>query len=679
MNYIITKHPRFFDKIGKYNFCNLSDMVLPEEIAIDTETTGLSPLDCDIFCVQIGTGKNNYLIHMYDNNYEFSDLVPFIKNKTLIGQNLLFDIGFFYKYGFYPTKIKDTMLATKILYNGDYNNLRADFQSIMKRELDVWYDKTTQKNIHIVKLSMDTAIQYSFNDVDRLLECHTLLEKKINDGGFTDTYALHCRFVRALAYMEGCGLPLNGKMWSEKMIVDKKNATDYGKEIEEYIFDNIPSFADHQVDMFSTKKKIHVSINSPKQMIPVFNALGVKTINKEGKDSIKEDVISKTKHEFVDLWLKYQNAQHRVTTFGSKIYDKIINGRIYTSFNPMVETARLSSRKGGINFLNFPSDRITRDCFQTTPGNKMIVCDYSAQEGVIGADLSGDEALVASVVDGVDLHCLLAKAIFPELEGLSDEVISTKHKDKRTFSKAPRFAFSYGGNGFTVHQSTGLPLNECERIYTVFRELHAGLYAWGEEVYQKAIKDGYISSVDGWRLWLPRYDEFLAHKKEVEKITKDEWMLYREGKADYQRYWLVKEVNAKRKPEEPEMLFILHNQKGYEFYKRKKKIISDFFKAKSEYQRLCLNNPVQTRAAHMIKTALSMVYEWILENGYINEVLICNAIHDEIVLECPEYLAEKVSNMLGEKMVIAGNMYLSGLTIKADSNVGNSWEEAKYL
>jgi ribonuclease D len=31
-------------------------MILPETIALDTETTGLTPRNCDIFCVQIGTG-----------------------------------------------------------------------------------------------------------------------------------------------------------------------------------------------------------------------------------------------------------------------------------------------------------------------------------------------------------------------------------------------------------------------------------------------------------------------------------------------------------------------------------------------------------------------------------------------------------------------------------------------
>lgn len=547
----------------------------------------------------------------------------------------------------------------------------------MLKHLGIKYDKTDQKNIHIVKLSQPSTILYSFNDVDRLLELHDVLEKKIIDGGFTDTYILHCRFIRALAYMQRCGLPLDGDLWQKKMIVDKENSKKFKYEIVEYIFDKLDKYADKQVDMFSTEKRVHVKITSPKQMIPVFNALGIKTINKEGKDSIKEDVISKTKHEFVDLWLKYQEAQHRVTTFGQKVYDRMVDGRIYTTFNPMVDTARLSTRKGEINFLNFPRDKETRICFRCVDGRSMIVCDYSAQEGVIMADLSGDKAMTASVVDGVDLHCLLAKAIYPELEGLSDEEISTKHKDKRNFAKPVRFAFSYGGNDYTIWMNLSIPKPEALRIYTAFLALHSGLYEWGHKVYEKAIKDGYISSVDGWKLYLPDYESFLEHKKEVEKITRDEWTLYKEGKAEYKREWLIKEANAKREKDQPIIVFTPINLQAYTFFKKKKKVISMFFKAKSEYQRLCLNSPVQTRGAHQLKLALCYIFEWILENDLIDIVLMDNSIHDEVVLESPDQYAEMTKENVSHLMKKAGDHYLSTLTIKADANIGASWFEAK--
>jgi DNA polymerase I-like protein with 3'-5' exonuclease and polymerase domains len=384
-NYIITKHTEFFDNVGTYNFCSLDELkTLPDVIAVDTETTGLFALEEDLFCIQIGTRKDNYLVHMYDDNYTFYDVIPYIKSKTMCFHNALFDLGFMYKYNFIPENVYDTMLATKIVYNGDFKNKRADFGTMMARELDCYYDKTTQKNIHLVKLSVDTAIQYSFNDVDRLLEAHDVLVKKMEYNEQMDTYKLHCRFIKALAYMEQCGLPINPEAWEEKMFDDKVKRDDYEKMIGEFIYDNVPSLADGQGDLFEGYSKgTYVNLKSPKQMIEVFEKLDIKCKDKDGKDSIKEDILSKSDHPFVKIWLKYQEYQHRVSTFGLGVYDRIKNNRIYTNFNPMVDTARLSSRRGSINFLNFPSDEATRDCFQVGKGQKMIVCDWSGQVSII--------------------------------------------------------------------------------------------------------------------------------------------------------------------------------------------------------------------------------------------------------------------------------------------------------
>jgi len=672
MNYIICKNKKPFEAIGKYNYCTLEDMVLPDTISIDTETTGLQSRNCDIFCVQIGTGLDNYIIVMYNDNYEFFDLVPYIQNKTLIGHNILFDLGFMYKYNFYPENVLDTMLASKILYNGgvddNYTPYRHDFGSVMKRELDILYDKTDQKNINIVKLSQQSTIEYSFNDVDKLIELHNALMVKINLGGFTETYNLHCRYIKALAYIEQCGLPISPKAWKDKMIEDVNNTLKWKQIIEEYIYDNLPQFANNQIDMFDDKKRINVSISSPLQMIKVFNSLGIKTKDKDGKDSIGENIISKSKHEFVKMWLNYQEANHRVTTFGDSIYKQIENERIYTNFNPMVDTARLSTRKGNINFLNFPSDSITRKCFKANKGNVIIVCDYSGQETVVAADLSGDAAMTASVVNGDDLHCAFARILFPELKDLDDDTIIKKHKDKRQSAKSPRFAFQYGGSAYTIHQNEGIPLDEAYKIENAFKELHEGLYTWGNTEFEKAIKQGYIESADGWKLALPKFDKFKEYKDKVENITKEQWQMYKQGKLDYKKKFDEKEKGITYKYIFP---------KSVDFYVSKKTEVSQFFKLKSEYQRLCLNNPVQARSAHQLKRATVMLFDWILENGYINKIKIVNTVHDEIIVECEENLKEIAKEAIQSSMLEGGNYYLTNLKIKADANIGESWGEAK--
>ena len=205
----------------------------------------------------------------------------------------------------------------------------------------------------------------------------------------------------------------------------------------------------------------------------------------------------------------YKQAEHDVSTYGSNILNKIEDGRIYTDFNPVLDTARISTRRGGVNILNFPSNKRTRDCFVASDGHKMVVADYEGQENVVGADLHQDAMMIASIKNGDDLHSAFARLIFPELEELTDDEIKNKHKDKRQFSKAPRFCFSYGGQVLRQLRVLIFEVKEGERLEKLYKELHPGVYEWGQQKLEKSIS-GWIQveSADGFKLSLPWYDEF---------------------------------------------------------------------------------------------------------------------------------------------------------------------------
>lgn len=387
MNYIITKNKWWFDKIGEYNFCNLEDLKnLPDRVGFDTETTSLFPRLGKLFCIQIGTGKDNYIIDLQtigDDNYIPEEVFPYLKNKCLVGHNLTFDLGWCYKHGFYPDELEDTFLASKILYNGRTDIFNHSFGYVMERELGLKYDKSEQKNIAKVQLGNWKTIEYSFNDVDRILDLADTMKAKLKSEGSYPSFELHCRYIRALAYMEQCGLPTSKSAWKEKMNLDQQELEEKEAIVKNYIYDNLPEFRDNQLDLFSTNKSIKVALSSPKQMLSVFQAFKINTTDKDGKASINEAVINKTDHEFVKLWLDFQSAKHDITTYGSNILDRIENDTIYTTFNPILDTARISTRKEGINVLNFPANEKTRKCFIAHEGFKLIVADYEGRFDLI--------------------------------------------------------------------------------------------------------------------------------------------------------------------------------------------------------------------------------------------------------------------------------------------------------
>ena len=411
-------------------------------------------------------------------------------------------------------------------------------------------------------------------------------------------------------------------------------------------------------------------------MIKIFQDFGINTKNKDGKDSIEESIISKSHHEFVKMWLKFQEANHRVTTFGDNILQSIEDERLFTNFNPMVDTARLSTRKGEINFLNFPADQETRNCFKAYGDNVMVVCDFEGQENVVLADKSGDEVMTDSVVNGSCLHCAFARFLFPEITDLSDDEIKEHHSDKRSAAKSPRFAFAYGGNAFTIHVNENIPLKRAEEIEKSFKELHNGVFAWGEVELEKAIKAGYIESACGWKLHLPFFDKFKFLQGKVDSLSKEDWIRYRRGKSDYSRYYEIKRANVDL-PADKKKQFVAKYPEDLEFYRSKKETVSDYFKLRSAYQRLVLNNPIQSCASHQTKLSMLLMFEWILEQDLQWSVKIVNAVHDEIILECPFDLKEEVADKLTECMKNGANQFLANLKMGAEAHYNYTWYLAK--
>jgi DNA polymerase I-like protein with 3'-5' exonuclease and polymerase domains len=673
MNYIVTNRKNYFERIGEYNYCSLEEVSLPSKIAVDTETTSIKPHKGEMFAIQVGTGSDNYLFDL--DSVPIKDVIPLLENRVLVFHNAKFDLGWFYKYGFFPWKVRDTFLASKILHNG-LVTVRHSFGELMSRELKIDYDKSEQKNIAKVKLSTSKAIQYCFNDVDKLLELDTALNKQIIDGGYLNAYQLHRRHVRALAYMEQCGVPFSLPKWKQKIERDKLELKGKEAKVIEYIYENCPKYRTKQLDLFGIRKDITISISSPAQMINVLNDLGINTVDPEGKESTAEDVIKKTKHEFVDIFLEYKSIAHDVSTFGENFLPSMHKGRLYTSYRPIMDTARISA--GGrnadktkeINTLNMPANQKTRECVEALPGYKYLVSDYSGQETVTGADITGDEAMISSIVNNSCLHCAFARVLNPELAELSDEEIIENHKSKRQAAKGPRFCFQFGGSAFTLAQNENIPLEEAMNIENAYRELHSGIYRYGDKKILEAIELGYIESTYGFKLHLPNFDSFKNKHKWLVNLSQEFWGKYKIGKTEYR---------AEKKAKEDKELYIVGNRECYDLYKKHSYDISMYFKSKSQYYKLCLNNPTQTKAAFQTKAATNKIYEHIWKKKHFWKARISLVLHDEINMEVLERLSKEYKGVIEDAMVNQGNTFLANplLFMKAEANIGDNWYEAK--
>ena len=99
---------------------------------------------------------------------------------------------------------------------------------------------------------------------------------------------------------------------------------------------------------------------------------------------------------------------------------------------------------------------------------------------------------------------------------------------------------------------------------------------------------------------------------------------------------------------------------------------SSNFNIRSGAERIALNTPVQGTAADLIKLAMIRVYD-ALGRRYPEAKLLLQ-VHDELIVECPEGIAEDVAALVSREME---QVAVLDVPLKAEAKIGKSWYEAK--
>lgn len=99
---------------------------------------------------------------------------------------------------------------------------------------------------------------------------------------------------------------------------------------------------------------------------------------------------------------------------------------------------------------------------------------------------------------------------------------------------------------------------------------------------------------------------------------------------------------------------------------------SSNFNIRQGAERMALNTPIQGTAADLIKLAMIRV-DHALSEKYPSAKLILQ-VHDELIIECPEEIAEDVSLLVSSQMQQVANL---SIPLLAEAKWGNSWYEAK--
>ena len=121
---------------------------------------------------------------------------------------------------------------------------------------------------------------------------------------------------------------------------------------------------------------------------------------------------------------------------------------------------------------------------------------------------------------------------------------------------------------------------------------------------------------------------------------------------------------------------MLHKPRGYvtTLYGRRRalpELKSSNFNIRAFGERVALNMPIQGTAADIIKLAMVRVWRRLRDEKLAAKLLL--QVHDELIVECPEDEAERVSALLQEEMEHAAQL---SVPLTAEVHTGRSWAEA---
>lgn len=125
------------------------------------------------------------------------------------------------------------------------------------------------------------------------------------------------------------------------------------------------------------------------------------------------------------------------------------------------------------------------------------------------------------------------------------------------------------------------------------------------------------------------------------------------------------------------------NKKGYTetFFGRRRYfegIKSKIPYIKAQAERMAINAPIQGTGADIVKISMKNIDSFIHERGLENSVFPLLQVHDELIYEIREDIAEKVSAQIREIMEkVIDPKEIEGIVLKSSCSIGKNWGELK--
>lgn len=334
------------------------------------------------------------------------------------------------------------------------------------------------------------------------------------------------------------------------------------------------------------------------------------------------------KHDWVRKLLEYRKAGKLLSTYVIGIQDKVRYGVINPSFlQTGTSGTRYSSRQP--NFQNLPrDDKRIKSCIIARPGKVFVGADYSQLEPRVFTAMSQDPILTEAYKKGEDFYSALAIPIFgkEEFSAMKDapNYLGKKEPVIRQVGKELALSLAYGTTPYKLNETLmvkaklDIPVDECAQIRNDYFERLKGVANFVKESHQLVVNNGQVVNLFGRPRRIP---------------------------------------NAK-------------------YIKNMLKSVNDSSELPYEYRtllNLSVNFRVQGTAGSVVNRACIAFYVRARAMGLDAKIVL--QVHDELVVECDEAIAEQVSTLLKECM--EHTTPLPGVALVAEPKIGKTLADLK--
>jgi DNA polymerase I len=478
-----------------------------EEISLDVETDGTSPILSNLVGIAIATSPSDayYVPVAHESTPVLTlDTVREILSPLLAAHpNVVthhgkFDLAVMERHGFCGIRLTfDTMLAAYLMGETGIGLKDLAFRYLgwemtpITQLIGTGRNQTTMDHVAI-----DEVTTYAGADVEATMRLRPPLQETLTARDQMDLLQMiELPLVPVLIEMERIGIAVDVGVLSRINV----EITAQIDALER----NIYALVGHEFNLGSTKQLATV----------LFEEIGLPSGRRTKTGySVGQEVLDalRGEHPVVDMILEQRTLKKLKSTYVDALPHQIhpVTGRVHTTYNQTIaSTGRLSSTEPNLQNIPIrtPVGRQVRRAFvaDNRPEYRrfeeesiLFSADYSQMELRIMAHYSQDPALVSAFQQGLDIHA----ATVAEIHGIDIEDVTPQ---QRSMAKSVNFGIMYGMQAYGLSRDTGMSRADSAAFIERYMTRFQGVRKYLDSTLRQAVNDGYVSSLYGRRRYVP--------------------------------------------------------------------------------------------------------------------------------------------------------------------------------